>query len=201
MTKRRPQKVVTFYQHHEVSTSRRYHASSGRTIQQDIGFVANTAPPAPALPSVHDAGLDSAPADDFTPEIIEHQIPGYTVVAKPKGDDPRKRYECTVSYLLSVYRLVAHLVEQIAPLLGFKRHRQEYLDEELRLEGRRGLSTLPCPGCNHRSPQFRCEDCSGGEMLCQACMVKRHEILPLHVVKVSWFEPRSHNTLDTKPIT
>ena len=199
MTKRRTQKVVKFYQHQEVSTSRRYHASSGRTIPQNISFVANSAPPVPEPPSVHDAGLDSTLADDLAPEVIEHQIPGYTVVAKLKGDDPRKRYECTVSNLLSVQRLVAYLVKQIAPLLGFKRHRQEYLDEEIRLEGRRGLSALPCPGCNHRSPQFRCEDCSGGEILCQACMVKRHEILPLHVVKVGRFELRSYNALETEP--
>ena len=96
MTKRSAKKVVKFYEHHEKSTSRRYHASTGRTIQQDIGFIANSAPLASVLPSNCDAGIDSAFADDMTPEVIEHQISGYTVVAKPKGNDPRKRYECTV---------------------------------------------------------------------------------------------------------
>lgn len=102
MTKRSAKKVVRFYQHHEVSTSRRYRVSSGRTIQQDIGLVANSGPIVPDPPSNCDTGIDSAFADDVAPEVIEHQISGYTVLAKSKGDDPRKRYECTVSPLFLV---------------------------------------------------------------------------------------------------
>lgn len=97
MTKRNAKKVIKFYQHHEVSTSRRYRASSGRTIQQEIGYVATSTLNAVDAPCKNDAVVESVFPDDLAPEVIEHQISGYTVVAKPKGDDPRKRYECTVS--------------------------------------------------------------------------------------------------------
>ena len=97
MARHTAKKVVTFYQHHEVSTSRRYNASSGRTFQQDIRYVATSPQVANESPSNCDVEVECAFPDDLAPEVIEHQISGYTVVAKPKGDDPRKRYECTVS--------------------------------------------------------------------------------------------------------
>ena len=97
MTRHTAKKVVTFYQHHEVSTSRRYRASSGRTIQQDIRYVPTSTPLANEPPSNDGVEVECAFPDDFAPEVIEHQISGYTVVAKPRGDDPRKRYECTVN--------------------------------------------------------------------------------------------------------
>ena len=101
MTRQTARKLIKFYQHHEVSTSRRYHASSGRTILQDIAFIPTTAPVTTQPPLNHDAELAHVFLDDSVPEVIEHQISGCTVVAKVKGDDPRKRYECTVSLLLS----------------------------------------------------------------------------------------------------
>lgn len=99
MTRHTAKKVITFYQHHEVSTSRRYCASSGRTIQQDIGYIPTSTPVASELPGDRDI-VECIFPDDLAPEVIEHQISGYTVVAKPRGDDPRKRYECTVSIIL-----------------------------------------------------------------------------------------------------
>lgn len=72
----------------------------------------------------------------------------------------------------------------MTPLLSFKQYRQEYLDEEIRLEGRRGLAGLPCPDCGTSLPTYRCDDCMGGEILCARCLLKRHKWLPLHAIKV-----------------
>ena len=102
MTRQTARKVVRFYQHHEVSTSRRYHASSGRTISHDIAYIPTSTPVTTVTNPLLDSDVEPLCAfpDDFAPEVIEHQIPGYTVVAKVKGNYPRKRYECTVRPLL-----------------------------------------------------------------------------------------------------
>ncbi|TFK79058.1 hypothetical protein K466DRAFT_469378, partial [Polyporus arcularius HHB13444] len=62
--------------------------------------------------------------------------------------------------------------------------RQEYLDEALRHEGR-GLArnSTACPRCAQGTPTLRCSECSGGEMLCAACMLADHARLPLHRIQ------------------
>ncbi|KAJ6452354.1 hypothetical protein C8R47DRAFT_998112, partial [Mycena vitilis] len=62
-------------------------------------------------------------------------------------------------------------------------HREEYLDEMLRLEGRGSHAVYStCGGCGSAEPQFRCENqsCYGPGLFCQECIVGRHQVLPTH---------------------
>lgn len=66
---------------------------------------------------------------------------------------------------------------------------EEYLLEELRLEGRGTLATTLC-SCsdidnNIQERLYRCEDCYGPEILCKNCCLSRHAHHPLHIIKVS----------------
>ncbi|KAJ7740338.1 hypothetical protein B0H16DRAFT_1324487, partial [Mycena metata] len=65
-------------------------------------------------------------------------------------------------------------------------HRDEYLDETLRLEGRGDYDVYStCGGCGTSNPSFRCEhqSCYGPGMFCQGCIVARHEVLPTHWIQ------------------
>ncbi|KAJ7024853.1 hypothetical protein C8F04DRAFT_1269860 [Mycena alexandri] len=65
-------------------------------------------------------------------------------------------------------------------------HRDEYLDETLRLEGRGDYGVYStCGGCGAVNPLFRCEhqSCYGPGMFCQTCIVARHEVLPTHWIQ------------------
>ncbi|KAJ7021500.1 hypothetical protein C8F04DRAFT_972713, partial [Mycena alexandri] len=65
-------------------------------------------------------------------------------------------------------------------------HRDEYLDETLRLEGRGDYDVYSsCGGCGAVNPMYRCEhqSCYGPGMFCQGCIVKRHQVLPTHWIQ------------------
>jgi hypothetical protein len=67
-------------------------------------------------------------------------------------------------------------------------HRNEFLDALLWLDGcGNSLLTLGCPICASPgvSGTFRCDECFGLDLVCQACCLQRHKLLPLHRVKVS----------------
>ncbi|KAJ7253593.1 hypothetical protein C8J57DRAFT_1519322 [Mycena rebaudengoi] len=95
-------------------------------------------------------------------------------------------------------------------------HRDEFLDELLRWEGRgvhKAFET--CTGCKREKPgdkkqqeektadneeekvaDHRCIDCvGGGQLLCKDCLVERHRQLPLHRVQVWTGEFFSRTTL------
>ena len=62
-----------------------------------------------------------------------------------------------------------------------KNHRDSYLDELIRHDGRGG--DCLCAMCG--SPGlYRCKDCFGFELLCEVCLVGRHTFLPFHRVTV-----------------
>ncbi|KIY60993.1 hypothetical protein CYLTODRAFT_495439, partial [Cylindrobasidium torrendii FP15055 ss-10] len=59
---------------------------------------------------------------------------------------------------------------------------QEYLEEFMRLRGRRGCSTV-CPRCPASTPntaEYRCDSCFGAGLLCEACFLSAHTHLPFH---------------------
>src|SRR5215510_1982560 len=65
-------------------------------------------------------------------------------------------------------------------------HRQDYLEELLRHEGRAGH--VSCRDCSEMSGEFKCIDCFGSCLYCQACLLAWHNLLPFHRVKVYiWF--------------
>ncbi len=74
---------------------------------------------------------------------------------------------------------------QDEPLRAWIPYREQYLDEVLRLEGR-GWARLiaQCPLCDKAGPTFLCRECTGGDILCQECIVEIHAHLPLHRVQV-----------------
>ncbi|KAG1902395.1 uncharacterized protein F5891DRAFT_1127683 [Suillus fuscotomentosus] len=67
-------------------------------------------------------------------------------------------------------------------------YREEYLLEDLRLEGRGSAANELC-SCGESDANglkerlYRCEDCFGLEMTCAACCAASHRQLPLHVIK------------------
>lgn len=71
---------------------------------------------------------------------------------------------------------------QITPLLEWvANHRQSYLDEMIRHDGRAGVES--CAGCQGEG-LYRCKDCFGFQLFCRKCFVARHTLLPLHRVLV-----------------
>jgi len=65
--------------------------------------------------------------------------------------------------------------------------RELALEEMLRLEGRGDYAGSPCGGCSAPCPLYRCKDCFGGELLCQECMLSKHQHNPFHTIEVSIF--------------
>ncbi|THU85061.1 hypothetical protein K435DRAFT_628287, partial [Dendrothele bispora CBS 962.96] len=78
-------------------------------------------------------------------------------------------------------------------------YREEFLDEMLRLEGRRGMGKI-CSQCKMSSPIYRCtdDDCLRAGMMCKDCFVRCHQNHPLHWAE-EWngkhFQPTSLKTL------
>ncbi|KAJ7933057.1 hypothetical protein B0H13DRAFT_2307333 [Mycena leptocephala] len=72
------------------------------------------------------------------------------------------------------------------PFLTWVDHRDEYLDEMLRLEGRGEAAIFgTCGTCGESDPHYRCENqtCYGTQLFCRTCIVLRHEVLPTHWVQ------------------
>ncbi|KAG1800650.1 hypothetical protein EV424DRAFT_1474814 [Suillus variegatus] len=68
------------------------------------------------------------------------------------------------------------------PLLQWLHEHSAFLDELLRLEGhgnKGALLNCRC-GTDNAIPLYRCRDCFGVEMVCQACVIRRHLSNPLH---------------------
>jgi len=73
--------------------------------------------------------------------------------------------------------------EADSPIESWKVHdRSIYLDELLRHDGRAGESS--CSFCSDKNGLFKCIDCFGGRLHCQACIVTRHSTHPLHQIEV-----------------
>lgn len=82
---------------------------------------------------------------------------------------------------------------QDRPLLMWLQDADEYLQEMVRGEGRGDFaeSTCSCPcGLPGAVALFRCEDCLGNQLYCEACTVEYHVKHPLHRVKVSFANHR-----------
>ncbi|KAJ7042214.1 hypothetical protein C8F04DRAFT_946055 [Mycena alexandri] len=82
-----------------------------------------------------------------------------------------------------------------------QKHREETLDEILRLEGRGSADVYSqCAECKSADPLYRCarQTCIGAAMYCERCIVKLHRALPTHLVEMwtgQFFVPLSLNDL------
>ncbi|EIW86722.1 hypothetical protein CONPUDRAFT_46865 [Coniophora puteana RWD-64-598 SS2] len=77
-------------------------------------------------------------------------------------------------------------------------YRDEYLKEDIRLEGRGHAAVYPCYCKSGRPREYRCENCSGCQMTCRECCVAAHQQMPLHHVQKwngSFFERVSLKSL------
>ncbi|KAJ7775003.1 hypothetical protein B0H16DRAFT_1713447 [Mycena metata] len=88
------------------------------------------------------------------------------------------------------------------PMKVFVRnHRNETLEEMLRLEGRGSPDVYrECAECKSADPLYRCarQTCISAAMYCEACIVKLHCALPTHLVEMwtgQFFVPLSLNDL------
>ncbi|KAJ2989457.1 hypothetical protein NUW54_g8777 [Trametes sanguinea] len=79
------------------------------------------------------------------------------------------------------------------PLLRWIPEIGAYLAELLRLEGRGDFTDGKCTQCGNCSATYRCEDCSGGALLCALCIVEGHCKQPLHRIQ-GWKEGFFHRT-------
>jgi hypothetical protein len=96
----------------------------------------------------------------------------------------RTQYTCVS---LSQRFLIELCAIQDLPFQTWVGHRDEYLDEMLRLEGRGDREIYStCGGCGEANPAYRCENqaCYGTEMFCRHCVVLRHQVLPTHWIQV-----------------
>ncbi|KAF7977625.1 hypothetical protein HWV62_3024 [Athelia sp. TMB] len=72
---------------------------------------------------------------------------------------------------------------QINPLRTWLKERDEFLLELLRRDGRRDSGSL-CAICSRVDGNIRCKDCHGGQIVCQTCVVKIHQVHPLHRIEI-----------------
>ncbi|KAJ7023345.1 hypothetical protein C8F04DRAFT_1271407 [Mycena alexandri] len=66
-------------------------------------------------------------------------------------------------------------------LYDWRRLRDAFLQETIRLEGCAGASEDVCPGCGGEAPTIRCKQCFGGDLFCVGCCVSMHAANPLHI--------------------
>ncbi|KAJ6467408.1 hypothetical protein C8R45DRAFT_1171845 [Mycena sanguinolenta] len=80
-----------------------------------------------------------------------------------------------------------HGVKPSDPSLSqWRAKRNAYLAALIRRDGTGNdpLSDLSaCPACRTSAPEFRCRDCFGDVMYCQACLVENHRENPLHRIE------------------
>lgn len=63
-------------------------------------------------------------------------------------------------------------------------YRDHYLDALLRHEGRGRYVKQGCSSCRNVTANYRCQDCHGGRLWCQACIIWEHRDEPLHKLEV-----------------
>lgn len=93
---------------------------------------------------------------------------------------------------LSQLNMLRYLHSQRRPHVIWKElHRESYLNEMLRWEGRGDFRTqADCPDCTTRAKdapgdaEYRCLDCFIPDLICSACCVRRHRAHPLHCIEV-----------------
>ncbi|KAJ7624691.1 hypothetical protein FB45DRAFT_836724 [Roridomyces roridus] len=86
-------------------------------------------------------------------------------------------------------------------MLGFIRERNKILDAFLRREGRGTGWEDGCmdESCLNTDAKYRCQECFARRLLCHACIVKRHQDEPLHIIEEwrdNYFQPCSVASLN-----
>jgi hypothetical protein len=135
---------------------------------------ADDAIPAPGTEAKFDGLLD----ESFDPQI---DSPG-----DPTEEDHSAQV-CRIQIICNSSESFIDTMLQYRPLQDWLPHRQEYLDELLRHDGRKGVASNNCSmnGCVNPG-DFLCRDCMHERSFCQDCLVDMHRFLPLHRIMVSF---------------
>jgi hypothetical protein len=165
-------------------------SEDGRRITERIRFIQER-PEVPAYFQDDPVTNAAVEDEDFSYTLHDDSLPAQEDDLPTDGIafQARKRYENSVSFLFLSPGHAADICFQDNPFKIWEQsHRDEYLDEALRLEGRGGpVNYAKCGGCDDQNPTYRCaeQECHGGAMFCQKCTVARHEALPLHWIEAS----------------
>ncbi|KAJ7825807.1 hypothetical protein B0H14DRAFT_3088537 [Mycena olivaceomarginata] len=79
--------------------------------------------------------------------------------------------------------------------------RDKYNDGLLQLKGRGPWWSQGCAQCHHPNPIWRCEDCFGNRLMCEACIIEKHLHEPLHLLQVwedNYFQGRTTRDLNIR---
>jgi len=134
-----------------------FHTTATGRLGQSTSFLASADPP--SAPAVYQAAHDSTPSWELQDDALPEDV---------SESDPEVELNDS-------------------PLQEWSRfHRDAYLDEMLRHEGRAGDPF--CDGECEKEGLFKCKDCFGGQLYCHECFVERHSHLPFHRVLVRFLQ-------------
>ena len=149
------------------TTSTTTHAEEER--MQDTGSPTPT--PSAAETQTNHSARDLPPEIGSSPEQLEET---HAVKRPPVSSTSTKA--CVALTILFQYR----------PIQDWLPHRQSYLDELLRHDGRKADISQCCSAfsCTNSS-SFICRDCMHSNSYCQSCLLERHQNLPFHRIMVT----------------
>lgn len=159
--------------------------SSYSYVSSQVRMRPRREPPLPPPPVCAEQELDVAEVGmdinaDYMFDVDDGaDQPVMPAITKP---DSEERYENSASLFGPILNDDLHALQDV-PLKTWVRFRDDYLDECMFLEGR-GTFHSSCAGCHAPMPQYRCKDCTLGPLWCRACLLQRHDQLPLHLVEV-----------------
>lgn len=97
---------------------------------------------------------------------------------------PRKRPRVSHCFIRCQCVVLTGISYQYDGDLIWLEHRDEFLQELLRLEGRGDYIDETCAICRKESGVYRCQSCMGKQLLCKGCVVQNHLFNPLHIIEV-----------------
>ncbi|PPQ97896.1 hypothetical protein CVT26_013070 [Gymnopilus dilepis] len=132
--------------------------------------------------------------NSYNDQLEAHVMDESTPAEKP---EKKKRSKVSVSAFPSSQCCLSLRSLQKRPhVVWMELHRQTYLDEMLRWEGRADASTQDeCSDCVARlttppgRAEYRCSECFIPDLTCASCCVKRHRMNPFHRIE-KWSDSR-----------
>jgi hypothetical protein len=196
-----PKEPSSLYNHStRRATARQLNLSTDGSGCTSLSYTSSQAPVEPPIPApqsqhdyyIPDANMDIDDIDEghaaHTPDAMDEDedetievMSGVHVIPTKKA----KRYENSVRIIIFPVLSCLFHIPQDVPLGTWAKHRDEYLDECMALEGR-GAFYTSCSGCRVPMPRYRCKDCMVGPLWCKSCLVERHDQSPLHIVEVCY---------------
>ncbi|KAG1897430.1 uncharacterized protein F5891DRAFT_1129906 [Suillus fuscotomentosus] len=101
----------------------------------------------------------------------------------PSSPPPQTQTQCPAHDFFD--DVIADINADVCDLQPVKRRQTAatFLDETIFLEGRGNEASCSLCRCGDSDKTYRCKDCFGLEMFCQACILQCHQCLPLHRIE------------------